>query len=101
MPDHVPYRSAGAAITDLIGGQVQVLFIPSPAVIEHVKGGRLRALAVTSAGRWEEMADLPTVSDFSGAIIFTGLALAFLSTASSISIRTAKAETASPPRNSS
>jgi tripartite-type tricarboxylate transporter receptor subunit TctC len=61
---HVPYRSAGAAITDLIGGQVQVLFIPSPAVIEHVKAARLRALAVTSARRWEEMADLPTVSDF-------------------------------------
>jgi tripartite-type tricarboxylate transporter receptor subunit TctC len=46
---HVPYRSAGAAITDLIGGQVQVLFIPSPAVIEHVKAGRLRALAKCEA----------------------------------------------------
>jgi tripartite-type tricarboxylate transporter receptor subunit TctC len=61
---HVPYRSAGAAITDLIGGQVQVLFIPPPAVIEHVRAGRLRALAVTSAARSEVAQDFPSVSEF-------------------------------------
>jgi tripartite-type tricarboxylate transporter receptor subunit TctC len=60
---HVPYRSAGAAITDLIGEQVQVLFIPPPAVIEHVRAGKLRALAVTSAAR-SEVQDLPSLSEF-------------------------------------
>jgi tripartite-type tricarboxylate transporter receptor subunit TctC len=61
---HVAYRSAGAAITDLIGGQVQVLFIPPPAVIEHVRAGKLRALAVTSAARSEVVQDLPSLSEF-------------------------------------
>jgi tripartite-type tricarboxylate transporter receptor subunit TctC len=61
---HVPYRSAGAAIRDLIGGQVQVLFIPPPAVIEHVRAGKLRALAVTSAARSEVPQDFPSVSEF-------------------------------------
>jgi tripartite-type tricarboxylate transporter receptor subunit TctC len=61
---HVPYRSAGAAITDLIGGQVQVLFIPPPAVIEHVRAGKLRALAVTSAARSDVSQDFPSVSEF-------------------------------------
>ena len=61
---HVPYRSSGAAITDLIGGQVQVLFIPPPAVIEHVRAGRLRALAVTSAAPSEVVQEFPSVSKF-------------------------------------
>jgi tripartite-type tricarboxylate transporter receptor subunit TctC len=61
---HVPYRSSGAAITDLIGGQVQVLFIPPPAVIEHVRAGRLRALAVTSAAPSEAVQEFPSVSKF-------------------------------------
>ena len=60
---HVPYRSAGAAITDLIGGQVQVLFIPPPAVIEHVRAGKLRALGVTSAAP-SELVNFPSVSEF-------------------------------------
>jgi tripartite-type tricarboxylate transporter receptor subunit TctC len=61
---HVPYRSAGAAITDLIGGQVQLFFIPPPAVIEHVSAGRLRVLAVTSAAPSEGVQDFPSVSEF-------------------------------------
>ena len=61
---HVPYRSAGPALTDLIGGQVQVMFDAIPASIEHVRAGRLRALAVTSATRLEALPDIPTVGDF-------------------------------------
>ena len=58
---HVPYRGAGPAITDLLGGQVQVLF-DNP--IEHIKAGRLRALAVTTAMRSEALPDIPTVNEF-------------------------------------
>jgi tripartite-type tricarboxylate transporter receptor subunit TctC len=61
---HVPYRGAAPAITDLLGGQVQVLFNGAPAVIEHIRAGRLRALAVTSTMRLEALSDLPTVNDF-------------------------------------
>jgi tripartite-type tricarboxylate transporter receptor subunit TctC len=61
---HVPYRSAGPALTDLIGGQVQVMFDAIPASIEHIRAGRLRALAVTSATRLDALPDIPTVGDF-------------------------------------
>jgi tripartite-type tricarboxylate transporter receptor subunit TctC len=61
---HVPYRGASQAITDLLGGQVQVLFEPLPASIQHIKSGRLRALAVTTATRSEALPDIPTVSEF-------------------------------------
>jgi tripartite-type tricarboxylate transporter receptor subunit TctC len=61
---HVPYRSSGAAITDLIGGQVQVLFIPPPAVIEHVRAGRLRALAITTATPSEAAPEFPSAREF-------------------------------------
>jgi tripartite-type tricarboxylate transporter receptor subunit TctC len=61
---HVPYRGAAPAVTDLLGGQVQVFFGSLPATIEHIRGGRLRALAVTSATRYEALPDLPTVADF-------------------------------------
>jgi tripartite-type tricarboxylate transporter receptor subunit TctC len=61
---HVPYRSAGPALTDLIGGQVQVMFDALPASLEHIKAGRLRALAVTTATRVEALPDIPTVADF-------------------------------------
>jgi tripartite-type tricarboxylate transporter receptor subunit TctC len=61
---HVPYRGGGPAIADLISGQVEVVFIPAPAGIEHVRGGRLRALAVTSATRFEALADIPSVGEF-------------------------------------
>jgi tripartite-type tricarboxylate transporter receptor subunit TctC len=61
---HVPYRSAGPALTDLIGGQVQVMFDSLPASLEHIRAGRLRALAVTTATRMETLPDIPTVADF-------------------------------------
>jgi tripartite-type tricarboxylate transporter receptor subunit TctC len=61
---HVPYRGAPQALTDLIGGQVQVLFEALPASIQHIKSGALRALAVTTAARSDALPDLPTVSEF-------------------------------------
>ena len=60
---HVPYRGAGA-MTDLIAGQVQIMFIVPVAAIEHAKAGKLRALAVTTATRSKLLPDIPTVSDF-------------------------------------
>jgi tripartite-type tricarboxylate transporter receptor subunit TctC len=61
---HVPYRGGAPALTDLIGGQVQVMFIGPIEVVEHIRAGRLRALAVTAARRLDVLADLPTVGDF-------------------------------------
>jgi tripartite-type tricarboxylate transporter receptor subunit TctC len=61
---HLPYRSGGPALTDLLGGQVQVMFVSPAASIEYIKTGRLRALAVTTATRLEVLPDLPTVSEF-------------------------------------
>jgi tripartite-type tricarboxylate transporter receptor subunit TctC len=61
---HVPYRGLAPALTDLMGGQVQVIFSTVPAAIEYIKPGRLRALAVTSATRWESLPDVATVSEF-------------------------------------
>jgi tripartite-type tricarboxylate transporter receptor subunit TctC len=61
---HVPYRSLPPALTDLIGGQVQVIFSTMPPSVEFVRTGKLRGLAVTSATRSEALADLPTIADF-------------------------------------
>jgi tripartite-type tricarboxylate transporter receptor subunit TctC len=61
---HIPYRGAGPAITDLLGGQVQVMFAAMPSAFEHVKAGRLRALAVTTAARLATLPDVPTVGEF-------------------------------------
>ena len=61
---HVPYRGAPAALTDLIGGQVQVMFDNMPSSMEHIRAGRLRPLAVTAATRLEGLPDIPTVGDF-------------------------------------
>ena len=61
---HVPYRGAGPAITDLLGGQIQVTFTDMAASIEYIRAGRLRALAVTTAMRSEALPDIPTVGDF-------------------------------------
>jgi len=61
---HVPYRGAGPALTDLLGGQVQVYFTPMSAAIEYIRTGKLRALAVTTANRSEALPDVPTVSEF-------------------------------------
>jgi tripartite-type tricarboxylate transporter receptor subunit TctC len=60
---HVPYRGAGPALTDLLGGQVQVYFTPMSAAIEYVRSGRLRALAVTATRRSEALSSVPTVSE--------------------------------------
>jgi tripartite-type tricarboxylate transporter receptor subunit TctC len=61
---HVPYRGDAPALTDLIGGQVQVMFGSIPPSVEHIRAGKLRALAVTTATRSEALPDIPTVSDF-------------------------------------
>ncbi len=61
---HVPYRGGGPVMTDLLGGQVQVLFGTTSLTIEQIRAGRLRALAVTTAARWEGLPDVPTVGDF-------------------------------------
>jgi tripartite-type tricarboxylate transporter receptor subunit TctC len=61
---HVPYRGGGPAITDLIAGQVQVMFMSPFGLIEYIRVGKLRALAVTTATRAEALPDLPTVGDF-------------------------------------
>ena len=60
---HVPYRGGAPAITDLLGGQVQVLFDPVASSTEYIKAGKLRALAVTSTTRLEAFPDIPTVGD--------------------------------------
>jgi tripartite-type tricarboxylate transporter receptor subunit TctC len=61
---HVPYRGGGPALTDLLAGQVPVMFDTLATSIEHIRAGKLRALAVTSATRSEVLPDIPTVSDF-------------------------------------
>jgi tripartite-type tricarboxylate transporter receptor subunit TctC len=61
---HVPYRGGGPAIADAISGQVQAVFIPSPAGIEFVRSGQLRALGVSSTTRFAAMPDVPSVSEF-------------------------------------
>jgi len=61
---HVPYRGQGPALTDLLGGQVQVLFATTPGTADYIKSGKLRALAVTTASRIKMLPDVPTVGDF-------------------------------------
>jgi tripartite-type tricarboxylate transporter receptor subunit TctC len=61
---HVPYRGGAPATTDLIGGHLQLIFSPLSESIEHIKAGKLRALAVTSATRLDVLPDIPTVADF-------------------------------------
>jgi tripartite-type tricarboxylate transporter receptor subunit TctC len=61
---HVPYRGSAPALTGLIGGQVQVMFLSPVASIEYIRSGRLRALAVTTTTRWEGLPDIPTVGEF-------------------------------------
>ena len=61
---HVPYRGGAPAIVDLIGGHLQVIFAPVSEAIEHIRSGKLRPLAVTTAARLDVFPDLPTVADF-------------------------------------
>jgi tripartite-type tricarboxylate transporter receptor subunit TctC len=60
---HVPYRGAAPAITDLLGNRVQVIFDNMPSIIGHIRGGALRALAVTTAVRSPQLPDVPTVAE--------------------------------------
>jgi tripartite-type tricarboxylate transporter receptor subunit TctC len=60
----VPYRGGAPAIAAVIGGQVQVFFSPLPEPIEQIKAGNLRALAISTATRWEGFPDLPTIGEF-------------------------------------
>jgi tripartite-type tricarboxylate transporter receptor subunit TctC len=61
---HVPYRGSTPALTDLLGGQVQVMFDATPSSLPHIRAGKLRPLAVTTARRLEVLPDVPTVGDF-------------------------------------
>jgi tripartite-type tricarboxylate transporter receptor subunit TctC len=61
---HLPYRGEAPAITDLLGGQVDVLFGALPAAVENVRAGRLRALAVTTATRSQALPEVPTIGEF-------------------------------------
>ena len=60
---HVPYKGTGQALTDLLAGQVDLMFAPSQTVISHVRAGKLKALAVTGARRSETLPELPTVAE--------------------------------------
>lgn len=60
---HVPYRGAAPAVTDMIGGQVQVIFDNMPSIIQHIRSGTLRALAVTTKERSSQLPDTPTVAE--------------------------------------
>jgi tripartite-type tricarboxylate transporter receptor subunit TctC len=61
---HIPYRGGAPATSDLVGGHLQVIFSPVSESIEHIKAGKLRALAVTTATRLDVLPDVPTVGDF-------------------------------------
>ena len=61
--NHVPYKGSGPAMQDLLGAQVGVSFAGVPNVLSHVKSGRLKALGVTTATRWSELPDVPTLAE--------------------------------------
>ena len=61
---HVPYRGSAPALTDLLGGQVQVMFPSMPSSIGHIRAGKLRPLAVTTAARSERLPDIPSLGEF-------------------------------------
>ena len=60
---HVPYKGTGPAVTDLLGAQIEVMMTGAPAVMSHVKAGKMRALAISSAQRIESLPDLPTIAE--------------------------------------
>jgi tripartite-type tricarboxylate transporter receptor subunit TctC len=61
---HVPYRGSTSALTDLLGGQIQVLFNPPVGLVEYITTGKIRALAVITAARAEALPEVPPMSDF-------------------------------------
>jgi tripartite-type tricarboxylate transporter receptor subunit TctC len=61
---HIPHRGSAPALTSVLGGQVQLMFVSMPSVLEYIRSDKLRALAVTSAKRSELLPDVPTVSEF-------------------------------------
>jgi tripartite-type tricarboxylate transporter receptor subunit TctC len=69
---HVPYRGSGPALIDLIAGQVQMMIDSIPSSLEHIRAGKLRALAVTSAQRSDALPDVPTVADTLPGYVFVG-----------------------------
>jgi tripartite-type tricarboxylate transporter receptor subunit TctC len=60
---HVPYKGSGPAVTDLLGGQIQLMFSDIPPALQHVRSGRLKALAVTSVKRQPALPEMPTVAE--------------------------------------
>jgi tripartite-type tricarboxylate transporter receptor subunit TctC len=69
---HVPYRGSGPALLDLLAGQVQMMIDSIPSSLEHIRAGKLRALAVTSAHRLDALPDIPTVADTLPGYVFVG-----------------------------
>jgi tripartite-type tricarboxylate transporter receptor subunit TctC len=61
--EHIPYKGAAPAITDLLGDRVQVIFDNMPSIVQHIHSGKLRALAVTTATRSPELPDVPSLSE--------------------------------------
>jgi tripartite-type tricarboxylate transporter receptor subunit TctC len=61
---HVPYKGAGTAVADVVGGQIQFMIASGPALVPHVKSGRLRAFAVTTERRSPVMPDVPAIAEF-------------------------------------
>jgi tripartite-type tricarboxylate transporter receptor subunit TctC len=60
---HVPYKGSAPAVTDLVGGQIDIMFDNMPSAIQHVRSGRLKAIAVTTAKRSPELPDVPTIAE--------------------------------------
>lgn len=60
---HVPYRGTGPALVDLMAGRVQLFFAPVPTILEHLRAGRLKALAVTTKARFAALADVPSIAE--------------------------------------
>jgi tripartite-type tricarboxylate transporter receptor subunit TctC len=75
--NHVPYKGSAQAMQDLLAGEVKVVFAGVPVVLSHVRSGRLRALAVTTATRWSELPDVPTVAEAGVAGYETSIWLGF------------------------